>query len=382
MQTINHLTLSVVENIADIAESEWQQCAEGALPFSDYRFLRALEETACVDKAAGWQAVHVVIKDEDTVVAILPLYVKGNSWGEYVHDWSWADAYGQHGIPYYPKLVTATPFSPVSGNKLLILPGYRSYSDELLMTVINFLSKQLNAFSGFHWLFSGGVETTFLSTQPLLKRQSVQFHWLNNEYSDFDDFLGSLKSRKRKAIQKERRSIAESELEIFELSGADIDSETLRVFFDCYENTYEVRGMPPHLTLAFFERLIQDMPEHIMMKVARKHGAIVAAAFFIHDKTTLYGRYWGALVDIPFLHFELCYYQGIEFAIKNKLSYFNPGTQGEHKIARGFSPVYCYSFHQIAHTGFRQAIEKFCADECDQVDQYYTNVQQLLPYKN
>jgi predicted N-acyltransferase len=305
------------------------------------------------------------------------MYIKSHSWGEYVFDWAWADAYQQHEIPYYPKLVATTPFTPVTSNKLL--------SNSLQLTdVFQLLSEdcQQQQLNSWHLLYSQDEpNVTPQQSNDIYQRNTVQFHWLNYNYRDFDDFLSNFTARKRKNTRKERLSISQQGISVRRIVGKDISVAELAFFYLTYQLTYLRRGHTPHLTFEFFQEVIKKLSEHVLLIIASCQGEDIACAWFFFDDKNLYGRYWGCTKSYNNLHFELCYYQGIEFCIENNLMLFHPGTQGEHKIARGFEPKLTKSYHWVKHPAFKQAIKAFCLQEQQQMRAYLLQCQQLLPFK-
>lgn len=352
-------------------------------PFSQFAFLDSLEESKCCSPATGWTAHHVVFRnDQHHILGLMPCYIKDHSWGEYVFDWAWAHAYRENALDYYPKLVTAIPFTPVTGPRFLVTNGTcdNDLLDYWLTTALPELASQLNI-SSWHLLFSDANVTSKKSNSELLERIDCQFHWRNKEYSSFDAMLETFSSRKRKNIRKERKSITDMGIELRRFSGIEIDQELLSDFYQFYVNTYEIRGHTPHLNMEFFKEILSKMPDKILLVMASSKGQNIAGALFFHDDKTLYGRYWGSYSNIPGLHFECCYYQGIEFCIEHSLKSFNPGTQGEHKISRGFEPVITHSRHWIKHADFSYAIKNFLAQEQQSVKQYAIQAKKLLPFK-
>ena len=313
---------------------------------------------------------------------MLPLYRKSHSYGEYVFDHAWANAYHRHGINYYPKLVSAIPFTPVTGPRLLcaanqdekaLLPAFADF-------VIGLVND--NAFSSFHLLFASKEQSDVLFGSNMLQRQAVQFEWKNYHYCSFDDYLDKMVSRKRKSIRKERANVAKQGVTIEKKSGASITPEDIAHFCRCYQQTYLKRsGHSGYLTPECFVSLFSDMADQILLINAFRNEESIASALFFFDKKALYGRYWGSLEEINGLHFECCYYQGIEFAIDNNLETFNPGTQGEHKILRGFEPVYSYSNHYLAEPAFHDAVKHFLSEEKAHVAEYKKDAESLLPFK-
>lgn len=378
MQT---LKLSFSDSIATIGATTWNGLAGTDNPFTRYEFLWGLEQTGCTTTATGWQPHHVLVQDGSEPVAVMPLYLKTNSYGEYVFDWSWANAYQSHGYRYYPKFVTAVPFTPSVGSRYFIRPGVEP--GPVLALIRERIMSEAERIQGSSWhvLFPTPAQHDALADTGLLRRRGCQFHWHNKDYRDFEHFLEGLNSRKRKNIRKERERVAASGVTFDIVEGADIASERWQRFYDFYQSTYMMRGMQGYLTREFFEYLSQAMPEQVVMNVARQEGKDIAAALFFKSSTTLFGRYWGSLRDYQFLHFETCYYQGQDYAIAQGLKRFDSGAQGEHKIQRGFEPIPTYSNHWIKDAGFAAAIEKFLEEEAPHIDRYKEGAATLLPFR-
>ncbi|MGB1261618.1 MAG: GNAT family N-acetyltransferase [Cognaticolwellia sp.] len=370
------MKIELLNNIAEISEQDWQRLDKQNSVFSNYQFFKALETSGSVSQAQGWQPQHLQLSDttDNTANAILPMYIKSHSWGEYVFDWSWADAYQQHNVPYYPKLVATAPFTPVTSDKLL--------SNGLELTdIFGILTQhcQQQNLQSWHFLFCSPSPQI---PDDVYQRNTVQFHWLNDNYRDFDDFLSRFTARKRKNTRKERLSIAQQGITIRRIHGKNISEQELAFFYLTYQLTYLKRGHTPHLSLAFFQTMVKTLPEHVLLIIASRQGEDIACAWFFFDQTHLYGRYWGCTQSCNNLHFELCYYQGIEFCIEHQLKVFHPGTQGEHKIPRGFEPKLTTSYHWIKQPAFRAAIKAFCLQEQQQMRHYQVQCQQLLPFKS
>lgn len=381
--------LRLVSSIADIPPAHWQalyrEVAPDQYPFLRYEFLLALEISGCIgthaDHASGWQAGYLLSGPSDAEPdLIIPAYRKDHSYGEYVFDWRWAEAYEQYGLEYYPKRLCAIPFTPASGPRLLhkaTLHQAAAMATQALST----LCAQENS-SGWHLNFPDSALTASLQNQPdIVQRQQCQFHWFNRNYQSFGHYLNSFSSRKRKNVRKERERVQDQGIHLQRKRGTDITPEDIAFFFRCYQMTYYRRRSYPYLNEAFFQQLLRDMPEQILLVLAYQENTPIAAAWYFYDATTLYGRYWGALDDVDALHFEACYYQGIEFCIEQGLQRFDPGTQGEHKIARGFEPVLTHSFHWLQHEGFQQAIRQFAAAETPHIQAYCNDARQLLPFQ-
>lgn len=373
-------------SIADMPSTVWNDLFHSPNPFVQHDFLRALELSGSVGAQTGWRPRHLVVTDDDVPLVVMPLYAKSHSYGEYVFDQGWAQAYANCGLGYYPKLVTAIPFSPVMGPRIGFAQSARS--GELcatLMQGIRQLAEQ-EGYSGWHILFPGAELQQVLAKLPedwaLLQREAVQFHWFNRGYQNFDDFLATLRSSRRKNLNRERRLIREAGVTLQRKDGTEISDLEWQGFYRCYTATYQKRsGHDGYLNRDFFDLLRQTMAESLMLVVARRAGNIVASSLFLHDPHRLYGRYWGALEDISCLHFEACFYQGIEFCIERGLAQFDPGTQGEHKLIRGFEPVRSASYHWIADQRFRTAIAEFLQHEKRGVDQYQQAAEDYLPFR-
>jgi len=365
-----------LNSIKLINELTWQSLADSSSPFVNYQFFKALENSQSVCSKTGWQPHHLLWSNSNNVCAILPMYIKQHSWGEYVFDWAWADAYQKHNEPYYPKLVATIPFTPISTTKLLA-------SEVELSQVFSVLTEHCleHNINSWHILYAKEVQKQSLRVNNVFHRNTVQFHWFNRQYHDFSDFLSTFTARKRKNVNKERLSIAQQNIKVRRILGKDITPEELSFFYLTYQLTYIKRGHSPHLTADFFASILKSLANNILLVIASIDDCDIACAWFFFDEQQLYGRYWGCTQTHNNLHFELCYYQGIEFCIEQKLRTFNPGAQGEHKIQRGFEPVLTHSYHWIKHLGFRAAIQQFCQQEQQQMQRYLTHCQQFLPFK-
>jgi predicted N-acyltransferase len=373
-------------SIADIPATLWNGLFDSQNPFVQHAFLLALEESGCVCAQTGWQPQHMLLIHDDQPLAAMPLYAKNNSYGEFVFDWGWAEAYERHGLSYYPKLVTAVPFSPVAGPRVGVSVG--ADPEEVFAALLNALH-QLAAsqqYSSWHLLFPGiRLQAALLEMKDkgaFLHREAVQFQWFNRAYTGFDDFLATLRSSRRKNLKRERRMVAEQGITVQRKTGPDISDEEWQGFYLCYMSTYRKRsGHDGYLNRDFFDRLRETMAAQLMLVVARCDEEIVACSLFLYDSRHLYGRYWGALKDFSCLHFEACFYQGIEFCIEHGLQKFDPGTQGEHKLMRGFEPVKSASYHWIENTQFRSVIAEFLNHEKRSTDHYKEQAESFLPYK-
>jgi predicted N-acyltransferase len=386
-------SLRFVSSIEEIGRDRWNALTGTTNPFTRYEFLHALETTGCTSEKSGWQPHHAVVyrgsggtgnslEDRSQLLAVMPLYLKTNSWGEYVFDWSWANAYQSYGFDYYPKLVTAAPFTPSSGRRIFI---DESQDREALLKLLIAKTEEnagvLGA-SSWHVLFPLEEEYEALSDLGLLRRIATQFHWQNRDYESFDDFLNDLNSRKRKSIRKERKQVSEQGISFRITEGEAISDEQWSDFYLYYQTTYLSRGMQGYLKRVFFKTIATTMPEQIFLVNAVKDGKDIAAALFFKNGEKLFGRYWGCRSEYQFLHFETCYYQGLDYAIKHGLRVFDAGAQGEHKIQRGFRPITTYSSHWIANKGFSDAIENFLKEERPHILGYQRDASSLLPFRN
>jgi predicted N-acyltransferase len=415
-----------VDSIVDIGQAAWQSCAGKENPFARFEFLAALETTGCTTRASGWQPHHVVVSHagsagpaDNAIVAVVPLYLKTNSYGEYVFDWSWANAYQSHGLDYYPKLLTAIPFTPSVGLRVLVAEGIAL--EEVcagLVPAIQAEAARLGA-SSYHLLYPNPAEREAFADTALVERTGTQFHWHNKGYDSFDDFLATLSSRKRKSLKKERRAATEAGFRFRRTEGANITPQQWADFSLFYHRTYLVRGQQGYLSQHFFEQLGASMPEQILLiealqseedapgetlegaeraeaesaesaeraesaektEKAESTEKVVAAALFFKSATQLFGRYWGSTADQSLLHFETCYYQGQDYCIEHGLKSFDSGAQGEHKIQRGFEPTPTYSLHWLAHPGFAEAVAKFVEEERPHIEAYRRDAASLLPFR-
>jgi len=386
--TDSALTVEFFRSMKRIKGDTWNNLAGAVSPFLRYEFLLALETSGCASRATGWQPYHVQIKratsgssQEAAIVAVMPLYLKTNSFGEYVFDWSWADAYQTYGAQYYPKFVTAIPFTPSMSSRILVSADItEAEAIELIVPAIQAKARELGV-SSWHLLFPTAAESSLLESHAVMKRIACQFHWFNRGYDSFDQFLDTLTSRKRKNIRKERATVLEQKIEFEIVEGADIRQRHWEQFFIFYQSTYWTRGREGYLKSEFFQKISQKMPENLFLLFAKARGEAIAGALFFKDQDKLYGRYWGSLEQYQFLHFETCYYQGIEYCIRNRLKVFDAGAQGEHKLQRGFEPVVTYSNHWLQDPAFNSAIADFLTTEEEYVNRYITEAQKLLPYK-
>ena len=372
------MPLLTLHSLAEIAPAAWDALLPAPQPFLRHAFLAALEDSGSVAAGSGWRPAHRLLGDDQgRVLAALPAYLKRHSYGEYVFDMAWADACQRAGIAYYPKLLGAVPFSPVAGPRLL---GHGAAAELLLTELETELAEQ--GLSGLHINFTEAADDALLARRGgWLARDGCQFHWFNRGYRDFQDFLDALASRKRKQLRKEREQVAGQGIEFDWRGGGELAEADWDFVYACYANTYHVRGRPPYLTRTFFSLLAERMPEAIRVVTARQRGRPVAMAFSLVDGDTVYGRYWGCLEDFDRLHFETCFYQGIEHAIAAGLRRFDAGAQGEHKLIRGFEPVPTRSWHYLRHPGLRAAVADFLEQERAGVRAYMDEARSLLPYR-
>ncbi|MDM3870430.1 GNAT family N-acetyltransferase [Porticoccus sp. W117] len=378
------MEINFYNSIDQFAASEWNSLLGCEYPFLQYDFLQALEHSGSVCRDTGWQPRHMGLTENGQIIAALPLYEKYHSWGEYVFDWSWADAYQRLDLPYYPKLLSAVPFTPATGPRILLAPG--GDAAVRITAIADALRQYASAHScsGVHLLFPDSGQDELLGDIDFLQRRSgTQFHWFNRGYNHFDDFLAVFNARKRKTLRSERRKVAQLGLTIERVEGPQISGELWDQFYPLYHRTYLKRsGGTGYLNRDFFQRIGRVMAEQIMLVTARgENGDLVAAGLFFRDSDTLYGRYWGTAQELDGLHFELCYYQGIEYAIEQGLQRFDAGAQGEHKIRRGFEPVETCSYHWLADGRFNDAIREFLAQEKVMNKRYMEDAGHYLPYK-
>ena len=368
------LTLRVVEDLGAVPAGEWNALA-GGNPLLRHEFFSALHETGCAGERTGWAPRFLTLWDGDRLRGALPLYLKSHSYGEYVFDWAWADAYERSGLAYYPKLLCAVPFSPVSGARLLAAD--RAARDRLVAAALELA----RGVSSLHVLFPPESEARELAHAGLMLRRGVQFHWTNAGYATFDDFLATLTRDKRKKIRQERRRVREAGVSLVRRTGREITHEDWKFFVRCYNLTYRAHHSTPYLNLAFFTRLGETLPDHVLLILAERDGRPIAAALDIFSEEALYGRYWGAVEHVPCLHFEACYYQGLEFCIERGIRAFEGGAQGEHKLARGFLPTPTWSAHWLRHPRFADAVEKFLAREAQGVERYIDELGEHSPFR-
>ena len=378
------LKAEVIDRVAEVAAHDWDALDRSGHPFLKHAFLDALEVTGCVGADSGWIPAHLVLRDSRSgkLVAAVPQYLKTHSWGEFVFDWSWAQSYQRSGLEYYPKQLSAIPFTPVTGPRLLL-----SDADDAQVELREQLAALLlesarhAAASGAHVNFTLDADQAVLERAGFMRRHDCRFLWHNRGYRTFDDFLATFRADKRKKAKRERRKVAESGVTFRTLAGEDIDAGLWRTIFGFSERTFLRHGNGHYLNVEFLLRVSAALPGSVVVKVAERAGSPVAAAIFFAGGGWLYGRYWGSAVQEDSLHFEACYYQGIEHCIEHGLQFFDPGTQGEHKLARGFEPTRTTSAHWLEHAGFRNAVARYLERERAAVDDYIEAARQHLPFQ-
>jgi predicted N-acyltransferase len=367
-------SFEVAESLAGVDPEEWNELA-GPQPFVRHEFLSALIDCGCATTRSGWQPQFLLLRRAGGLAGAMPLFAKSHSYGEYVFDWAWADAHERNGVDYYPKLLCAVPFTPVRGRRILAKTA--AERKKLIAAALE-LARQT---SSLHVLFPLEEEAAALEEHGMLLRRTVQFHWTNEGYSDFEDFLGRLSHARRKNIRQERRRVREAGVTLRWLEAGAIERKHWEFFNRCYRGTYAAHRSSPYLNLEFFRRIGATMAPHLAMVLAERDGRAIASALFLMDERTLYGRYWGAIEHVPLLHFECCYYQAIEFAIRRGLKSFEGGAQGEHKLFRGLMPVETLSAHWLAHPRFARAVESFLERERAGIARYVNELCEHSPFK-
>jgi predicted N-acyltransferase len=377
--------LEIIHSLAEIPASEWNALLpKDAGPFLNHAFLSTLEETICVGGKTGWQIAHLGLKDHDKLIGAMPLYLKQHSYGEFVFDWSWAQAYEQQGLQYFPKALCAIPFTPVQGSRILSAPGLdRQQIESTLIAGLKSIVTQ-NQLSSAHVLFAQESEVNELKAQGFMLRDSVQFHWHNQDFQNFEQFLSTLTMKRRKNIRREREQVNKELVTFQHVSGEQATDLDWEFFYRCYQNTYVEHLSSPYLNEAFFKLWAQRMPENLHLIIAQRNQIPIAASLLVVDKSSLkaYGRYWGALEYIPCLHFETAYYQAIEYCIEQKIETFEGGAQGEHKMARGFLPTTIQSAHFIVDPQFSKAVKHFLEREQLGIGAYVDELAEHSPLKS
>lgn len=368
-------TVSAVGSLHDIAAADWDALA-GDSPWLSHALLSALEDSGAVGGHSGWRPAHLALWRDGQLLAAAPRYLKTHSRGEYVFDWAWARAYAQHGLRYYPKQLCAVPFSPIPGPRLLAGDAASR------ATLAQALAAEQDGVSGCHVLFAQQADRAALLDAGFALRLGVQFHWFNQGWPDFAAFLAALRQDKRKKIRQERNKVARAGVTVRTLVGREIGEADWAFFERCYRHTYHTHGGEPYLPLSFFLQLGERLPQCCVLFIAERHGAPIAASLCLRDAERLYGRYWGALEEVDCLHFELCYYAGIEYALAERLAVFEGGAQGEHKLARGFTPVETCSLHRLQSPMFQQAISRWLAEEAQAVRGWIDEQSAAGPFKS
>ncbi len=356
-----------LSSLTEVDPVQWDALASPDFPFHQYAFLNTLEETGSVGEKAGWKPVHFTAWKDGELVGAIPCYEKTHSYGEYIFDWDWARAYAQNGIPYYPKWLAAVPFTPATGPKILITAD--SEAEPIRKALVKALKEGAKAehLSSAHALFVTEAESKAFEAEGYLIRHTFQFHWRNEGFASFDAFLGSLKSRKRKQIVRERRQLSEAGLSIRMLTGPELKPEHGELLHRCYLSTVQKMGGIPYLAADFYPKILERMPEQVALAVAYRGDTGIAAAIHFRGENSLYGRHWGCLEDVRNLHFELCYYQALELAIREGFDRVEAGAQGEHKVQRGYLPALTLSAHWIDDPRFRKAIDRVVSQEREAV---------------
>ena len=386
-----NVKVEFINDINLIEKKQWDLCACPEVfkgekiidPFTTYNFISALENSGSVGKGTGWHSCHLVVKIEKEIIAVMPLYLKGHSQGEYIFDHNWAQAYNNFGGNYYPKIQSAVPFTPATGRRFLTKKGFEKQGrDALERGIINLALN--NKLSSAHITFCTSFEAKKVSDNNFLKRKTLQYHWENKGFSNFEDFLNSLSSRKRKTIKKERKiatSLFKDNDGIFSFTGSQLRDKHWDSFWKFYQDTGNRKWGIPYLTRDFFQIINECMPENILLFLAIENNTPIAGALNFIGANTLYGRYWGCSKYHSCLHYELCYYQAIDYALKNRIKKVEAGAQGEHKISRGYLPSFVYSLHWFSNKSFASAISEYLDKEEKVINQEYDVLMKTSPYK-
>ena len=375
------MELQLVRQIADIDRQAWNALVTDNNPFLRHEFLQALEDHQCVSAEFGWYPQHVALYEGGRLIATMPLYAKTNSYGEFVFDFSWAQAWQSVGLRYFPKWVTSIPYAPVTGSRFLIAADQNAnHIRALLVQHLQKLAVEQQV-SGWHILFADADDQAWLNQQAdWLIRHDCHFHWFNRDYQTFDDFLAQLKPKKRKNIKQERRKVQDAGVTFRVLNGHSASEQDWQDFAHFYQKTFDEKHSLATLNQGFFQAVADALPDQVLLVMAQRDGKNIAGSLMFHSDSTLFGRHWGCIEEVNSLHFEACYYQGIEFAITQGLQKFEPGAGGEHKIARGFEPVITQSAHWLVDNPFEQGIRGFLADEKRMIDDYFQDAQRHSPF--
>lgn len=375
------MQIQILDHLDTIPADQWNALVQDNNPFLRHEWLAALEQHGCLGEGFGWLPRHIAVYEHDTLIAAMPLYEKYNNYGEFVFDHAWERAYEQHGMRYYPKLTAAIPYSPVSGQRLLVQAGREAELFSVLLSVVMEVAEALPA-SSFHCLFPPADQLEWMQVQGLTIRHDCQFHWHNAGYGCFDDFLAALQPKKRKNIRQERRKVAEAGINLRQLDGTTATEADWEQFAFFYRLTFESKWGIPTMNLGFFRAMAQGLGKQVLLVMAdNRKGECVAGSLMFRSDTRLYGRHWGCTEYFDSLHFEACYYQGIDYCIQHGLQVFEPGAQGEHKVPRGFIPTLTRSAHWLREETFRQAVERHAAYERHSVADYMRAVNQHSPYR-
>ena len=374
-------TARTVSSIAAVPAADWDALDLRGVPFLQHAFLAAAENSRSVCPQTGWQPHHLLLEDAAGLAGAMPLYLKAHSWGEFVFDFAWAEAYSRHGLDYYPRLLSCSPFTPATGPRVLVAPGRDP------ATVCTAAAEALKALaraqsiSSVHVQFLDAAEVPAFEAAGFLHRVACQFLWEDRGFGDYDGFLATFTADKRKKAKRERRRVQEAGITFSTYAGAELDEAGWDAVYAFYADTFRRRGNEPYLNRAFFAEIIRTLPGQPIVKLARLEGVPVAVAVFFTGADTLYGRYWGSAEALHSLHFEACYHQGVELALERGLKRFEPGTQGEHKVARGFAPTLTHSVHWLADERFHEAVGRYVAAETRQVQQYAAVIGEHVPFK-
>lgn len=376
--------IEVHSQLDQLDAKQWNAMLGDNNPFMRHEFLSGLEQTGCVNTSTGWQPAHIVAytgEDREEILGAMPCYIKSHSYGEYIFDWAWADAYQRHGLDYYPKLSNAVPFTPATGERILTSRCADSATIESALIDHAISLVRQTQLSSFHSLFCTGSQAKAFEAQGLLTRHSTQFHWRNSDYRNFDGFLAKMSSKKRKNIKRERRRVQEANIQYRWLTGADLDQQSAQTMYKFYARTIRYYGAQSYLNQAFFEYLVTHFSDHTLFLFAEHEEDIVAGGLYFKSDDTLYGRYWGAQQQFHSVHFETCYYQAIEWCIHNQYRYFEAGAQGEHKLARGLEPSLTYSAHWLSDPSFQNAVSEFVQTEQQHIAHYQKVMTSHSPFK-
>ena len=372
-----------IDSLKKIKKEDWNSCVNNDHPFIQYEFLFALEQSESACTQTGWKPYHYTeYNNNSEIIAVCPLYIKNHSYGEYIFDHAWADAYHRHGLNYYPKLQSAIPFTPVTGDRIFISKKIKNKKDKIKEIINNIINeaKKLNL-SSAHFNFIKDPNE-WNANEPIMIREGIQFHWENKNYRSFDDFLSTLSSRKRKQIKKERQCLKNNKLHVKLLTGEELSEEDFNFFYECYLDTTGRKWGSTYLKKEFFINIFSNFKDKILLMIAYQDNTKIASALNFLSKTHLYGRLWGSKFEIPYLHFELCYYQAIDYAIAKNIKYVEAGAQGEHKLSRGYLPQKTWSAHWIKEKNFSTAINKFLNEETKMINHHKEDLEALGPYKN